>query len=202
LEAQVNFRTYAKQIAVGLGAAVAVAVVVCATSSFAGAQTAPAADAHAAVPTAPTLDFDFYRTKVEPIFLKRREGHARCYTCHAQKEGRPARYVGEKVNPESAFGEKGGSYQATPIFLDRLAKGSTSWTEEQSRHNFQRILTMVTPGDPTGSHFLMHPLAPEAGGDAPYWHGGGRQFATQDDPDWKILAEWVRGQKLSGSSGK
>jgi hypothetical protein len=182
--------------------AILAVIAICANSSSITAQSSASSDT-AAASAAASLDFEFYRTRVEPIFLKKREGHARCYTCHAQKEGRPARYVGEEVKPESAFGEKGGSYQATPIFLDRLAKGSTSWTEEQSRRNFQRVLGMVVPGDPTASHFLMHPLAPEAGGDAPYWHGGGRQFMNQDDPDWKILAEWVRGQKAAGGgSGK
>jgi hypothetical protein len=39
---------------------------------------------------------------------------------------------------------------------------------------------------------LIHPLAPDAGGDK--FHGGGRQFASQEDPDWKIVAEWVRGK--------
>jgi YVTN family beta-propeller protein len=37
----------------------------------------------------------------------------------------------------------------------------------------------------------MHTLAPESGGDA--FHSGGRQFETQNDPDWLTLAEWVRG---------
>ncbi len=36
----------------------------------------------------------------------------------------------------------------------------------------------------------MHPLAPEAGGDV--FHSGGHQFASQDDPDWQVLATWVR----------
>jgi hypothetical protein len=36
-------------------------------------------------------------------------------------------------------------------------------------------------------------FALEAGGN-PY-HSGGRQFATKNDPEWKILAEWVNGQK-------
>jgi cytochrome c553 len=36
----------------------------------------------------------------------------------------------------------------------------------------------------------MHPLAPEAGGDG--FHSGGHQFASQDDPDWQVLAAWVR----------
>jgi hypothetical protein len=36
---------------------------------------------------------------------------------------------------------------------------------------------------------LIHPLAPEAGGDL--FHSGGRQFASKDDPDWKALAEFA-----------
>jgi hypothetical protein len=32
----------------------------------------------------PTLDYDFFKTKVEPIFLKKREGHTRCYVCHEE----------------------------------------------------------------------------------------------------------------------
>jgi hypothetical protein len=46
---------------------------------------------------------------------------------------------------------------------------------------------------------LLMPLAPEVGGLADT-HQGGRQFASQDDPDWKIMAAWVRGQKAGGSS--
>ena len=36
----------------------------------------------------------------------------------------------------------------------------------------------------------MHPLAPEAGGDP--FHSGGRQFDSQNDPAWLVMAEWVR----------
>jgi mono/diheme cytochrome c family protein len=32
---------------------------------------------------AQTLDYATYKAKVEPIFLKKREGHARCVVCHA-----------------------------------------------------------------------------------------------------------------------
>jgi hypothetical protein len=32
----------------------------------------------------PTLDYEFFKTKVEPIFLKKREGHTRCYVCHEE----------------------------------------------------------------------------------------------------------------------
>jgi len=30
----------------------------------------------------PTLDYEFFRTKVEPVFLAKRDGHARCVACH------------------------------------------------------------------------------------------------------------------------
>jgi len=111
------------------------------------------------------LDFDFFRSMVEPVFLKERPGHARCYGCHLE---------------------------ASRIFhLETLPAGSTTWTEEQSLQNFQTVSRLVIPGNPYGSLLLMYPLAAEAGGDA--FHSGGRQFETQNDPDWLTLAEWVRG---------
>lgn len=115
----------------------------------------------------PALDFEYYRTRVEPIFLKKRPSHARCVVCHA------------------------GSTNA--FHLQPLAAGSTSWTVEQSRINFEVVSALVVPGNPTASHFLLHPLSPEAGGEA--FHSGGRQFASQDDPDWQVLADWVRNAK-------
>ncbi len=113
---------------------------------------------------AQSLDFEFYRTRVEPIFLKKRPTHARCVVCH--------------VNPVRAFR------------LQPLAAGSSTWTPEQSRQNFDNASNLVKPGDPAASPLLIHPLAHDAGGDP--FHSGGRQFKSQDDPDWKILAEWVR----------
>jgi YVTN family beta-propeller protein len=115
------------------------------------------------------LDFDFFKSKVEPIFLKERPGHARCYGCHAD---------------------------ANRIFhLEKLPAGAATWTEEQSRRNFQTVTRLVTPGDPYASLLLIHPLAAEAGGNA--FHSGGRQFETQNDPDWLTLAEWVRGTQTA-----
>jgi len=116
---------------------------------------------------AQSLDFEIYKTKVEPIFMKKRPGHARCVACH------------EAGN--SAFR------------LQALEKGSTAWTEEQSRKNFESVSRLVKPGDPTGSRLLIHPLAPDAGGDR--FHGGGRQFPSQMDPDWQTIAGWVKGGK-------
>ncbi len=113
-----------------------------------------------------TLDFQFFQTKIQPIFLKERAGHARCYGCHTLSN-RAFRLV-------------------------TLTPGSKEWTDEQSRQNFDNAVQQVVPGDPNLSPLLIHPLAPEAGGDP--FHSGGRQFASQDDADWLALADWVRGE--------
>ena len=136
----------------------------------------PAAQVASESAAAQSVDFEFFTARVEPIFLKKRPGHARCYYCNSYEE-----------NP-AAFR------------LQKLSPGSTFWTEEQSRLNFQSASLLVVPSEPTVSRLLIHPLAPEAGGDPV--HPGGRQFASQNDPDWMTLAEWVRGQKADGSSKK
>ena len=32
----------------------------------------------------PVLDFDYYKTNVEPIFLERKAGFTRCVVCHSE----------------------------------------------------------------------------------------------------------------------
>jgi len=124
-----------------------------------------------ATPTASTLSFSVFRSKVEPIFLKERPGHARCYGCHSE-------------------------YNRS-FHLEKLAPRTANWTEEQSQLNYQNILQHVVPGDPSSSRLLIHPLAPEAGGDP--FHSGGHQFQSQNDPDWLTIAEWVRGARTETS---
>jgi len=114
--------------------------------------------------SAQSLDYETYKSSVEPIFLKKRPGHARCVVCHA-----------------------GASHAFS---LQPLDKGATTWTEEQSRKNFEMVVHLVRPGDPMHSILLIHPLAHSAGGDE--FHSGGRQFASQNDPDWQIIAAWVK----------
>src|SRR5213594_2223727 len=86
----------------------------------------------------PSLDFEVFKTKVQPIFLAKRPGHARCISCHAS---------------------------GTPLRLQPLAKGSTTWSDEDSRKNFEAVKRMVVPGSITKSMLLVHPLAEQAGGD-------------------------------------
>ena len=127
------------------------------------ARLAPALAVVAGFALAQSLDFNSYKSRVEPIFTKKRPGHARCVSCHSASN--------------SAFR------------LQPLPEGTT-WTDEQSRKNFESVSRLVKPGDPQGSRFLIHPLAQEGGGDE--FHGGGKQFLSKDDPDWKAIADWVR----------
>jgi hypothetical protein len=139
------------------------------TAQSAGNAGTPASGATSSSAETPALNYEFFKTRVEPIFLKKRPTHARCYVCH------------EEANHA--------------LKLSKLSPGNTTWTEEESRRNFDTVSQLVTPGDPLGSMLLHHPLAPEAGGDA--FHSGGRQFESQSDPDWQTLADWVRGRKMN-----
>jgi hypothetical protein len=115
---------------------------------------------------APALDYEAFKTRIEPIFLQKRPGHTRCYVCHAESNNN--------------------------FRLERLSPGQAMWNDEQSRKNFAMIAKLVNPGDPDTSRLLLHPLAPEGGGDV--FHSGGRQFADKNDPAWKTIAEWVKGK--------
>jgi hypothetical protein len=113
---------------------------------------------------AQSLDYQIYKTTVEPIFLKKRPGHARCIVCHIDANH--------------------------PFRLAPLDPGAAAWTDAQSRKNFETVSRLVTPGYPLKSLLLIQPLAHSAGGAE--FHSGGRQFASQDDPDWQVLAAWVK----------
>lgn len=128
----------------------------------AGAALAAASGSQVASQGKP-LDYETFKSRVEPIFLERREGHVRCYVCHSENNN--------------------------GLHLQRLSDGATTWDDEQSRKNFESVSGLVAPNDPASSRLLIHPLAPEAGGDL--FHSGGRQFEFKNDPDWKILAQWA-----------
>jgi len=108
------------------------------------------------------LDYEYFKTKVQPIFVAKRPGHARCVSCHAS---------------------------GTPLRLQPLAKGSATWSEEDSRKNFEAVKRFVLPGSTTKSMLLVHPLAEQAGGD--FYHSGGKHWDSQNDPEWQILKAWV-----------
>jgi len=113
------------------------------------------------------LDFEVFRTKIQPIFLAKRPGHARCISCHAS---------------------------GTPLRLQPLPPGRTMWNEEESRKNFEAVRRVVVPGS-IKSMLLVHPLAEQAGGD--FFHNGGKHWTSQNDPEWQVLKTWVVGSSRS-----
>src|SRR2546429_4618335 len=122
------------------------------------AKATPTARANQSDSTPPAqsfLDFETYRTRIEPIFLKSREGGVRCYDCH--------------------------SAMTTRLRLERISEGSSSWTEQQSRRNFAVVSQLVTPAEPMKSRLLLHPLSPEAGGEPT--PPGGEFWKTTRDPE-------------------
>ena len=124
------------------------------------------------VSQAVTLDYDYYKAKVQPIFLTKRPGHARCVMCHAEANNM--------------------------LKLQKLPEGQATWSEEDTRKNFETVSKIVQAvDDPMTAKILVHPLAPEAGGDA--YHSGGRQFANRNDPYWKAIADWAKGATLPPS---
>jgi hypothetical protein len=111
-----------------------------------------------------SLNFEFFKAKVQPILLAKRPGHARCIACHGS---------------------------GTPLRFQPLAPGSTSWTDEEARKNFQAIQRVVVPGN-LKSRLLLHPLEEQGGGD--FFHSGGKHFTSQNDPEWQVLKAFVLGQ--------
>src|SRR5438046_1422913 len=126
----------------------AACLLVAAAGSLQQAGSQPASSPAASA----SLDYEFFKSKVQPVFLTKREGHARCVVCH--------------------------TFNNAPFKVVSLSPGATTWNEEQSRRNFELVKRVAMPGF-LESALLKHPLAEEAGGDA--HHGGAQQFASKND---------------------
>ncbi len=135
--------------------------------ALAAASPSPLWAQQAAAPppaSAQALDFDFFKTRVQPILIARRPGHARCISCHID---------------------------GTPLRFQPLEPGASNWNDEASRKNFEAVAARVVPGS-LKSRFLMHPLAEAAGGD--FYHNGGKHWKSQNDPEFQTLTAWVLGK--------
>ena len=114
----------------------------------------------------PSLDFEFFQSCVQRVFVTTIPGALPCTECHG---GGAAGFAGS------------------------IGDGRDFWNEEESRRNFEVAMRLIEPGEPTRSRLLMHPLAYEGGGD--YTHNGPRRWRSMDDPEWQMLASWVRGER-------
>jgi len=131
-------------------------------------------------PAAAGPDFEFFKTAVQPILLAKREGNVRCATCHTK---------------------------GTPMRLQELSPGATTWNEAQSKQNFQVVRARVVPYQINNSKLLLHPLLAEGGGT--FYHSGGKHWNSFLDREWQVIANWVCGRKpnekmveLTGACGE
>jgi cytochrome c553 len=155
-------------LVVALPVAQSVALSPAVTSIRSVAEQSPTAAAAAAS----ALDYEVFKTKVQPILTSARKGNARCIACHSRGGGN--------------------------AYLEPLPPGTLTYTEEQSRRNFERVSRLVVPGDPLKSVLLINPLATAAGGS--HWHGGGKHWQSQDNPEWQTLSSWVRTRPAAAAS--
>ena len=139
-------------------------VVACLLVAAAASSRQAVSQQPASKPAALSLNYEFFKDKVQPVFLAKRAGHTRCVVCH--------------------------TINNAPFHLVPLSPGSTTWNEQQSRQNFELVQRVAAPGL-LESPLLKHPLAQEAGGD-PH-HGGAQQFNSQDNPEWQTLKAFVLG---------
>ncbi len=117
----------------------------------------------------PPIDFDFFRACVQQVFATPREGHIKCSNCHADG------IIGFAPVPENG----------------------TTWNDQEARRAFSTITRLILPGNPEQSRFLLKPLHPDGGGS--YTHNGPRRWQSRQDPEWQMLAGWVRGERKGGT---
>lgn len=113
----------------------------------------------------PPIDFEFFRACVQPVFANPREGHIKCSNCHA-----------------------GGIIGFAPV-----PQNGSTWNDQEATRAFSTITRLILPGNPEQSRFLLKPLHPDGGGS--YTHNGPRRWQSRKDPEWQMLAGWVRGER-------
>ena len=138
------------------------------------AEWVRAAEPQGPPPAEPALDFEFFRSCVQPIFVTPIEGAVECTQCHS-----------------------GGGNAAFARYTPGDTPAEASFSDQQTRQNFAILNELIEPGYPEYSRFLHHPLHPDAGGD--FMHNGGRRWMSKSDPEWQALAAWIRGEARGSS---
>ena len=109
-------------------------------------------------PAAGSLDYEFFKTKVQPIFLAKRPGHARCIACHGS---------------------------GTPLRLQPLAAGQHDLDRRGVAQELRRgpARRRARQRARAGSSSIRS--TKQAGGD--FYHNGGKHWSSQNDPEWQTL---------------
>ena len=123
----------------------------------------------------PALDRPFFDCKVQPTLTK----FCGALACH----GDPQRFF-------HLFSRNRNRLDDSPMQLNVVM------TQAERDHNYAATLAVVDTEDPDRSELLLKPLAEEAGG---WFHRGaelykgGDVFASTNDPDYQVLAQWIAG---------
>jgi len=125
----------------------------------------------------PPLDEAYFRCRVQPILTK----DCSALACH----GSATRYYLVFARNRLRLG-------------GTEAQRNAKLRDEERAFNFDAARAFVDQGALDESLILLKPLEASEGG---YYHGGatlfkkGNVFPNREDPDFKILAKWVHGEK-------
>lgn len=119
------------------------------------------------------FDFNYFTAFVQPLFVKKYGGTA-CIDCHTPESNSSGKFRILAPGP-------GGRY-----------------TLEQSRINFISVLAVIDRRKPLESKLLLKPLNPTTreGDIRGVHHDGGVFWQNQYDPDFEMVADWLKGTKL------
>lgn len=142
----------------------------------AAASLAQGTSTFASINPSQALDFEFFKTKVEPYLAKPSGDGQSCVQCHVTH---------------------------TLFKLDRPdAQGI--FTAEQSRRNFTNALKVVNLEYPESSLMLRKPMSTAGSegvvGASQLSHGGGKRWEDEDSDAYRNILRWVRGARLRESA--
>jgi hypothetical protein len=125
------------------------------------------------------FDFNYFTAFIQPLFVKNYNGQA-CIDCHT---------------PSSADAGK---------FRILAPDANGRYTLQQSEVNFVSLLAVINRKDPMQSRLLLEPLNPTTreGAVRGLHHDGGVFWQNQYDPDFQLMAAWLKGAKLEDPPGK
>lgn len=125
------------------------------------------------------FDFNYFTAFVQPLFVKK-YGSNSCVDCHSTAQ---SSYNKFRLLPPGPDGK---------------------YTLKQSRINFVSVLAVINRKDPMRSALLLKPLDPrtQEGSIRGMSHDGGVFWHNQYDPDFEIVADWLKGAKLEDSPDK
>ncbi|HEX5481132.1 MAG TPA: hypothetical protein VFZ08_00735 [Terriglobia bacterium] len=119
------------------------------------------------------FDFNYFTAFVQPLFVKKYGGGA-CVDCHTPQRNSSGKFRILAPGPDGRY------------------------TLEQSRTNFASVLAVIDRQDPMKSKLLLKPLDPTTreGTLRGMHHDGGVFWHDQYDPNFEIVADWLKGAKL------